>query len=138
MYVSDYMSQPVAVSADQDYGAAFRMMRERGWEHVPITDHHNEVVGMLSRRKAELAAYRFQTAPVEVSELIEGDTVYVADSEPLSKAAEQMALHHIDAMLVRDATGRVIGILSDADLHRALVDVLRANAKLAAAEQSVA
>jgi CBS domain-containing protein len=138
MHVTDYMSQAASIAADQEYGAAFRLMQERGWEHAPVTDRHDVVVGVLSRRKAELAAYRFHTLSVEVGDVIEEELVTVVDTDPLSRAAERMAQHRVDVMLVLDRAGRPVGLLSDADLHRALADLLHGHAAPAGTDRGAA
>ena len=48
------------------------------------------------------------------------DVVHVRDDAPLTDALRLLAEHRIGAVLVGDGTGRIVGILSERDITRAL------------------
>lgn len=125
MQVSNYMSgSPVTIRSDVGYSAAFEIMHAQDLHHLPVVDENNAVVGILTRRDLQLAAQHFQDAPVEVSEVMHSPVFSISPDTSLSAAAKQMVKHHIGSLPVMDENQRVIGMLTETDLFRALSDVL--------------
>ncbi len=125
MQVSNYMSSsPVTIRNDAGYGEAFEIMQAQDLHHLPVVDEHNAVVGILTRRDLQLAAQHFQDAPVEVSDVMHSPVVSVAPDTSLSAAAKQMMELRIGSLPVMDEKQQVIGMLTETDLFRALIDVL--------------
>ena len=125
MQVSNYMSSsPVTIRSDAGYSAAFEIMHKQDLHHLPVVDENDAVVGILTRRDLQLAAQHFQDAPVEVSEVMHSPVFSISADTSLSAAAKQMVEHHIGSLPVMDENQRVIGMLTETDLFRALSDVL--------------
>lgn len=123
MHASNYMSRATMVSADTPYSTALRVMQEQGLEHVAVIDAENSLLGVVSLHQAELVAHMFQTATVEVRDLIQDEVFAVAADAPLSQVAEQMLEHRAKVVVVFNHEHRPIGMLTDNDLHRALIDI---------------
>jgi acetoin utilization protein AcuB len=125
MQVESYMSQaPITIGDDTVYWKAFDIMQEKNLHHIPVVNESNAVVGILTRRDLQIAAQHFKEAPVEVSEVMHSPVVTISPGEPLSEAARQMIDNRIGGLPVLDSNGHVTGILTETDLHRALIDQL--------------
>jgi acetoin utilization protein AcuB len=125
MRVESYMSNaPITIRGDTIYWEAFDIMREKDLHHIPVVNEDNAVVGILTRRDLQIAAQHFKEAPVEVSDVMHSPVVTISPGELLSDAAKQMIDNRIGGLPVLDANDQVIGILTETDLHRALIDQL--------------
>ena len=125
MQVESYMSHaPITISEDTDYWKASEIMQDKNLHHIPVVDENEKVVGILTRRDLKIAAMHFGEAQVEVSEVMHSPVVTTAPGEPLAEAAQQMVDHRIGGLPVLDANGQIVGILTETDLLRALIDQL--------------
>lgn len=125
MNVENYMSHaPITVREDSDYWSASEIMREKDLHHIPVVDENEQVVGILTLRDLKIAAMYFREAQVEVAEVMHSPVVTVAPGVPLAEAARQMVDNRIGGLPVVDDNGRVVGILTETDLLRALIDFL--------------
>jgi CBS domain-containing protein len=132
--VSDVMTQAVAAVG---LGAAFkdivRTMQDRKVSAVPVVDDRNRVVGVVSeadllpkeefrdsdpdrhtqlRRLSDLA----KAGSVTAGELMTSPALTVEADATLALAAREMARARVKRLPVVDATGRLEGIVSRADL----------------------
>ena len=125
MRVESYMSNaPITIRDDTVYWEAFDTMREKDLHHIPVINEDNAVVGILTRRDLQIAAQHFKEAPVEVSEVMHSPVVTISPGELLSEAAKQMIDNRIGGLPVLDTSNQVVGILTETDLLRALIDQL--------------
>jgi acetoin utilization protein AcuB len=126
MLVSNYMTAaPVTIGLDADYGSAFDIMEDKNMHHLPVVDAAGEVVGILTRRDLQLAARHFQEAPVEVAEVMHTPVSTIKPDTKLSEAAAMMMEQHIGGLPVMDDNNHIIGIVTETDLFRALMDSLK-------------
>ena len=125
MQVESYMSNAaVTIRNDVGYSDAFDIMETKGLHHLPVVDGEDKVVGILTRRDLQLAAQHYQDAPVEVSEVMHTPVVTVSTDTSLAAAARRMIDMRIGSLPVMDGDDRVIGMLTETDLFRALTDLL--------------
>jgi len=125
MRVESYMSRaPVTIRGDTDYWKASEIMQEKDLHHIPVVNEDDKVVGILTRRDLNIAAMHFREAHVEVSEVMHSPVVTIAPGEPLAEAARQMVEHRFGGLPVLDADEHIVGILTETDLLRALIDQL--------------
>ena len=125
MKVEKYMSHtPVTIRGNTVYSKAFNIMQEKDLHHLPVVNEKNEVVGILTRRDLQIAAQHFREAPVEVSDVMHTPVVTISPDEPLLEAARQMIDKRIGGLPVLDDNGKMVGILTETDLLRALIDLL--------------
>lgn len=124
MKVSKYMSDaPVTIQSDSNYRDAFDIMHDQNLHHLPVVGPDEKVIGILTRRDLQLAARHFREASVEVSEVMHAPVVTVGPDEPLASAAKRMITDRIGGLPVVD-NGRIVGIITETDLLRALTDLL--------------
>jgi len=127
MLVKNYMTQtPVTIRQDADYGSAFDIMETKNLHHLPVVDSNDTVVGILTRRDLQLAARHFQEAPVEVGEVMHKPVFTTTADTKLAGAAATMMEHRIGCLPVLDEQQQVIGMVTETDLFRALIDTLGA------------
>ena len=125
MQVESYMSHaPVTLRKDTDYWKAFEIMQEKDLHHIPVVDDGSSVVGILTRRDLKIASMHFKEADVEVSEVMHSPVITTTPGETLEAAARQMIEHRIGGLPVLAADGELVGILTETDLLRALIDRL--------------
>ncbi len=125
MQVESYMSHtPITIRDDTNYWKASEIMQQKDLHHIPVINDNEAVVGILTRRDLKIAAMHFGEAPVEVSEVMHSPVVTIKPGELLSEAAKQMIDNRIGGLPVLDANDRIVGILTETDLHRALIDQL--------------
>lgn len=125
MQVRSYMSMsPVTIRSDAGYADAFEIMQKQHLHHLPVLDRGEKIVGILTRRDLQLAAQHFRDAPVEVSEVMHTPVVTISPDETLAVAARQMIEHQIGGLPVLESDGQMVGILTETDLLRALLDLL--------------
>lgn len=124
MKVSDYMSRdPTTIRNDVDYREAFEIMHDRNLHHLPVVDAGDRVVGIVTQRDLQLGARHFREAGVEVSEVMHTPVVTIGPGDSLASAAEQMTSHRIGGLPVVNGD-RVVGVVTETDLFRALVELL--------------
>ena len=125
MRVESYMSHtPITIRDDTDYWKAFEIMQEKDLHHIPVVNEDSAVVGILTRRDLKIASMHFRETPVEVSEVMHSPVVTITPGELLAEAAKQMIDNRIGGLPVLDTNGQIVGILTETDLLRALIDQL--------------
>jgi CBS domain-containing protein len=125
MRVREHMSTPaVTVRADSDYQSALRLMQDNALHHLPVVDAGGELIGIAAERDLLIAATRYLQSEVEVSEVMHRGVVTATPDMPVTEAADLMVSHRIGGLPVVDK-GRLLGIITESDVFRALVEGLR-------------
>ena len=123
MLVSDYMTEsPITIQNDADYNTAFDIMQAKDLHHLPVINQASEVVGILTRRDLQLAARCFHEAPAEVADCMHTPVFTTTPEASLASAAKVMMDNRIGGLPVMDSGNRVIGMLTETDLFRALIE----------------
>lgn len=138
MRVSDYMSQPALV-ADPNDGAreTFFRMREGNVRHLPVLNGA-QLVGILSDRdlrrpdwvdEAPDLAHPYQLDDnLTVGDIMTRRPITVSTFQTLHAATDLILEHGFGCLPVIDKGGHLVGMLTKADLVRALHDRLQADA----------
>jgi CBS domain-containing protein len=145
--VSDAMTpQVISVTPTATILDAARLMLENHVSGLPVIDGHGKLVGMVSEKDllrrpeigterqrspwldaflgpAEAAAAYVQSHGMKIGEVMTTLVVSIGREATLDEAVQLMETHDVKRLPVVDQ-GRVIGIISRADLLRALVGVL--------------
>ena len=122
MWVREHMSTPaITVTPETDYRTVLKLMQENELHHLPVVDREGALVGIAAERDLLIAATRFLQSPVEISEVMHRGAVTATPDMPIAKAADLMMRHRIGGLPVMDPAGKVLGILTEADVFRALV-----------------
>jgi len=142
--VREIMSRKVVtVSPDMSIESVVELMLQTGLSRTPVVDANGKLAGIVS--KTDLVTEHFergdtsesqQPAQIQlepgtyypeggmhihqpealVSELMKPATATVNEMDPVSKAAEMMAVHQLHGLPVVTATGKLTGMLSPLDL----------------------
>lgn len=129
---------PVTVQVDTAALQAFDLMVDRGVRHLPVLGELQRLVGILSIDDLRAAfpvdvgskrtldpQERTQLRDATVADAMTWAPRTVHPEAPLEEAARSILAARIGCLPVVDERERLVGILSEADLLRALVAVLR-------------
>ncbi|MEO5784804.1 MAG: CBS domain-containing protein [Casimicrobiaceae bacterium] len=126
MIVRNYMTpRPAILRIDADAHAALRLMHECGLRHIPVLDHDDRIAGMLAERDL-LRAVLETVGVVRLAAVMQHNVVSVRDDAPVTHAASVMARRGVGGLPVVDRGGRVVGVITEAEIFRAFVTVLEA------------
>lgn len=133
--VRDWMQQPVlTIDAGARVDDAVRLMRERGVRHLPVLDADERLVGIATDRDLRQVLFDVALGGADdageggarpVREVMTWGVVTVTPATELREAVAVMRERRLGALPVVDAAGRVVGILTERDLLRALQTLLR-------------
>ncbi len=124
-------SNPITVRPESDYLAAIALMRAGKVRHLPVVDQERRLVGLVTDR--DLASVRVdEPVPhalvgsgtlVRVREVMQRDLAIAPPDYPLEEAAHLMLERRMSCLLVVE-DGRLVGILTEMDMVRLLVEML--------------
>ncbi|MDH5203674.1 MAG: CBS and ACT domain-containing protein [Nitrospirota bacterium] len=133
MFVSNWMTKNVfAVTPDDSISDAVRMMKENGIKHLPVVEG-DRVRGILSDRdikeftpsKAttlDIYELHYLLAKTKIKEVMKKQVITTTPDAPIEEAAMIMYDQNIGCLPVVE-NERLVGIISDKDIFRALVDI---------------
>lgn len=134
--VQRWMRHPVVtIGADTPVQEAAALMRERALRHLPVLDAGQRLVGIVTDRDLRQVPFEAalgrvderaaQLGAVPVREVMTWGVVTVTPATDLREAIGVMREQRLGALPVVDATGHVVGILTERDLLDALQALLR-------------
>ncbi len=128
--VSDVMHRDVSVLKPKDtVEAATRRMSQLRLKRLPVVDDEGRLTGILSRSDVLRAvAESFPREATDGShagartagEIMRADAPVVASTAPLAAVVSAVASTRLNRAVVVDAEGRVVGVVSDADVLRSV------------------
>ena len=160
MNAADIMTQPVVtVTPATKIAEAARLMLQHRISGLPVVDERNRIVGIVTEgdllRRSELGTNRQRTRWVElligpgrlahdyveaharnVGEVMSPEVAYVSAADALRDVVRLMEKRHVKRVPVLE-NGRLVGIISRANLVRALVHAMTRTAAFDAASTHV-
>jgi len=133
MFVADWMTKKVVtVSPDSSIAEAAKLTKEKGINHLPVVKGHS-IKGILSDRDikeyvpskaASLDVYELHSflEKTRVKSVMKTSIITTSPDTPIEEAALIMLEKNIGCLPVLDRN-RLVGIISDRDLFRVLVDI---------------
>lgn len=133
MFVSDWMTKKVfTVSPDSSISDAVKLTKEKGIKHLPVVKG-DKIKGLLSDRdikeyvpsKAtifDVYELHYHLAKTKVKSVMKTSIFTTSPDTPIEEAALIMLDKNIGCLLVTDRN-KLVGIISDRDLFRVLVDI---------------
>lgn len=133
MFVSDWMTRKVfTVAPDSSVSEAMNLIRAKKIKHIPVV-RDEKLKGIVSdrdirdyspSRATTLDVYElhYLLATAKVKEIMKSGVVTVAADTPIEEAAMLLCDRNIGCLPVIEG-GRLIGIISDRDIFRALIDI---------------
>lgn len=116
---------PLTVQADTSYQRALQLMDKRRLHHLPVVNDAGQLVGIVTERDLLLAASHYGTADIEVAEIMHKGAITATPEMTVAQAAALLLEKHIGGLPVVDAQQQVVGVITETDLLRALVEMLR-------------
>jgi acetoin utilization protein AcuB len=127
MIVRNHMSAPpITVSPSTDFKVAMGMMQRHRIRRLPVVDDSGMLAGIVAERDLLGAADRYLQSVADVGEIMTRRVVTVERGTPVVEAASLMIGLKIGGLPVVDAANKVLGIITETDLLKALVDMLAA------------
>lgn len=133
MYVSDWMTKKVYTIEPDDYlSDVLSLMREKCIKHIPVIKN-GKLRGILSDRdikeyspskatSLDIYELHYLLAKTKIKEIMKTKVITTAPDTPVEEAAMLMLDSNIGCLPVLD-DGELVGIISDKDIYRALVDI---------------
>lgn len=133
--VGDIMSSPaICVDSHSTLPEAAELMKKHGVRRLPVLKHR-ELVGIVtlgdmrgalpsevtSLNRTELG---FLMEHVKVDRVMRHPVITVAPETQLADAARLMLKHRISGLPVLSADGLVVGLVTESDIFRILIDML--------------
>jgi len=128
--VGDLMTAPVVALAPTDTLAiAWRLMQQARIRHLPVVDPQARLVGLVTHRDVLAASSTGLDVPdpsargrrvvdLLVRDVMETHVAVTTAAEPAATAGNRMVAGKIGCLPVTDATGRLVGIVTEEDFLR--------------------
>jgi acetoin utilization protein AcuB len=141
MRVSKWMSPKViTLQASDSISTAIHLMKEKRIRRIPIVNGGGKLVGIVSDRDLkDVSPSRATTLDIwelhavldklKIGDIMTKKPVTVTPDTPIERAAQVMLEKRIEGLPVLDAKGTLVGILTEGDVFRALVDITGAGKK---------
>ena len=134
MLIKNWMTKdPITVSEETSMIKAIHIMKERHFRRLPVVNA-GRLVGIVTDRDLKEAAPSKATtldvhelyyllAELQVSEIMSHDPVSASENDTVERAAQIMLDHTISGLPVLDATGGLVGIITQSDVFRAFMHI---------------
>jgi acetoin utilization protein AcuB len=140
MLVREYMTpNPISVDQDASILEAAELMKERKVRRFPVV-HGGELIGIVTDRDLRSAApsdvISFDAeerelmpelhdllAKVKIKDVMSRKVVTVGPEQTIVAAARLMLEHRISGIPVTDSRGQLLGIITETDVFKILVDI---------------
>lgn len=128
-----YMTKrPVTIKYSETLQAAYKLMRENSFRHLPVVDEKMSVIGILSDRDIQRAMTNKKISPLAQESGLSPDLIVedymnwpvytVREETPLKQVAAQMLTQKVSAFLVESCSGKLRGIVTTDDILRAFLN----------------
>ncbi len=135
MLVRDRMTpNPTTITVDTSIKDALNLVRSKPFRHLPVLDADGKLVGIVTEKSLVYASPTSTTtmsvfevdyilSRTTVGQVIQGEVITVQPDLPIEEAARVMIDHRIGCLPVVE-DDRLVGIISDTDIFRVLVEGL--------------
>lgn len=134
MFVSDWMTKKVyTVTTDDNISTAIKLLKEKKIKHLPVVKNDSAIVGILSDRDIkdftpskvttfEIKELNYILFTTKIKEIMVKKVISAPPTMAIEEAAMVMYDNNIGCLPVVEK-GKLVGIISDKDLFRVLVDI---------------
>ena len=135
LLVKDWMTpDPITVEPDTTLPAAYHLMKLNQIRRLPVVDSQGRLVGIVTlgdirearpKESATLSIWELHSmvAGLQVQEFMSPQPITVTPDTPIREAAQLMLQHKVGGLPVVEE-GRLVGIITDSDIFRLLVERL--------------
>jgi CBS domain-containing protein len=121
MRVKDLMTKQVStIRAGEPSSAALRLMWDCDCGSLPVLDDDGRVIAVVTDRDIAMTALFRDAWPsaLPVSQAMSKNVYFCSPEDSVTSAEEIMRAHQIRRLPVMDVEGRLVGVLSMADIVR--------------------
>jgi CBS domain-containing protein len=125
MICGDVIHRPLTrVRASDTIQVVARRMRDENVGFVPVVDDDDCAIGVVTDRDLAVRACALGYAPgsTRVAEVMSRELVTCRATDELSWAARLMSLNHVSRVVVTEAGGQLVGVVSLSDVAVYLED----------------
>lgn len=135
MLVANWMTKDViTLTQDRSMMKASKLMKDNAVSCMPIVDTEGKIVGILSDRDIKDASPSKATtldmhelyyllSEISIKDIMTKKVVTIRSDETVEKAAVLMLEGHFGSLPVVDENNRVVGIITDTDVFKVLVEI---------------
>ena len=135
MSVKHWMTNDViTVKADTSLLKCRSLMKEKNIRRVPVVDDDNHVIGIISDRDVkgaspskatalEVHEMQYLLAEIKAKDIMTPSPVTVKPDTTVENAAVLMVDRKIGGLPVVNDDGRMVGIITDQDIFKVLIDI---------------
>lgn len=125
MFVRDRMTTSVVtITSDTPLDRALNLLCDRHIRCLPVVDAAGHMLGLIDEYNLRRASAHDLETNVTVAQLMTRVVISTRPDLPLSDAARQMIGHHLTVLPVLDEQYHIVGLLTEADIFRTLIDLL--------------
>ncbi len=114
----------VTIGPEASLAAALDTMRVADIRHLPVVDKRRRLVGIVSDRDLAHVGGKGKHVPHRVEEIMSRDVVSVAPGTLAREAAAMLVDRKIGALPVLDDELTLVGVVTETDFLRLVVDTL--------------
>ena len=135
MLVSHWMTKDViTITPDRSMMKASKIMKDKDISRVPVVDEDGKILGIISDRDIKDASPSKATtldmhelyyllSEIKVQDIMTKKVVTIREDETVEKAAVLMLEGNFGGLPVLDSEDRVVGIITDTDIFKVLVEI---------------
>jgi len=135
MPVQNWMTTDVvSVGPETSLLKVGKLMKDHHIRRIPVVDEQGQVVGIISDRDVRDASpskattldmyeMHYLLAELKAKNIMTAKPITVKPSDTVEQAALMMLDNKVGGLPVVDAAGKLVGIISDHDVFKALVDI---------------
>jgi acetoin utilization protein AcuB len=137
--IKDWMTtEVITITRDTKLPEAHRLMVSNNIRRLPVVNNRGQLVGIVTRgdvRGAEASEasslsiweLNYLLARLKVNSIMTTDVITMSPDDTIIQAAQVMMENKVSGLPVVDQDGRVVGIITESDIFRMVVDEWRAN-----------
>jgi len=125
---------PITITTGTSLREALELIRSKSFRHLPIVDEEGKLAGITTEKSLVYASPTSATSlsvfevdyilsRTKVEQIIQGEPITVESDLPIEEAARVMIDHRIGCLPVVEGE-KLVGIISDTDIFRVLVEGL--------------
>lgn len=135
MLIRDWMTRDViTVTPETSMMKASKLMKENGIRRLPVVDADGKVVGIVSDRDIKEASPSKATtldmhelyyllSEIKIQNIMTHDPLCVSPEQTVESVALLLVERHIGGVPVVDDAGKILGIITDSDLFKVMIDI---------------
>jgi acetoin utilization protein AcuB len=135
MLIANWMTTDViTITPDRSMMKASKVMKDKNISRIPVVDEEGKILGIISDRDIKDASPSKATtldmhelyyllSEIKIKDIMTKKVVTIRQDETVEKAAVLMLEGHFGGLPVLDDDDRVVGIITDSDIFKVLVEI---------------